>query len=127
MNAARHRQAVVICVSDRTNRRPYHETFRFEYGHSPDLSESVALTRKANRAEYSARMHRVVEYIDRHLDQELGLKALAGDECRLCCRHSKRLTDRSWPFEARPCDALPGFLFADVIKFGVSQLGNINE
>jgi AraC family transcriptional regulator len=36
------------------------------------------LTRKANRAEYSARMHRVLEHIDRHLDQELNLKALAG-------------------------------------------------
>ena len=35
------------------------------------------MTRKANRAEYSARMHRVLEYIDKHLDQELDLKALA--------------------------------------------------
>jgi AraC family transcriptional regulator len=39
--------------------------------------ESDALTRKANQAEYSARMHRVVEHIDRHLDQELDLRALA--------------------------------------------------
>jgi AraC family transcriptional regulator len=35
------------------------------------------LTRKANQAEYSARMHRVLEHIDRHLDQELDLRALA--------------------------------------------------
>jgi AraC family transcriptional regulator len=36
------------------------------------------LTKKASHAEYSTRMHRVLEYIDRHLDQELDLKALAG-------------------------------------------------
>ncbi len=35
------------------------------------------MTRKANQAEYSTRMHRVLEYIDRHLDQELDLKVLA--------------------------------------------------
>jgi AraC family transcriptional regulator len=35
------------------------------------------VTRKANPTEYSARMHRVLEYIDRHLDQELDLRALA--------------------------------------------------
>jgi AraC family transcriptional regulator len=35
------------------------------------------LTRKANQAEYSARMHRVLEHIDRRLDQELDLRALA--------------------------------------------------
>lgn len=35
------------------------------------------MTRRANRAEYSARMHRVLDYIDRHLDQELDLIALA--------------------------------------------------
>ena len=35
------------------------------------------MTRKANRAEYSARMHRVLEFIDRHLDQELDLRTLA--------------------------------------------------
>jgi hypothetical protein len=29
--------------------------------------------------------------------------------------------------DARPCDALPGFLFAGVIKFGVSQLDRVNE
>jgi len=31
------------------------------------------------------------------------------------------------PFDARPCDASPGFLFVGVIKFGVSQLGYFNE
>jgi AraC family transcriptional regulator len=35
------------------------------------------LTKKANQAEYSTRMHRVLEHIDRHLDQELDLRALA--------------------------------------------------
>lgn len=35
------------------------------------------MTRKANQAEYSTRMHRVLEHIDRHLDQELDLRALA--------------------------------------------------
>jgi AraC family transcriptional regulator len=35
------------------------------------------LPRKAKQAEYSARMHRVLEHIDRHLDQELDLRALA--------------------------------------------------
>ena len=35
------------------------------------------MTRKATQAEYSTRMHRVLEYIDRHLDQELDLKVLA--------------------------------------------------
>jgi AraC family transcriptional regulator len=35
------------------------------------------LTRKANQAAYSARLHRVLEHIDIHLDQELDLKALA--------------------------------------------------
>ena len=41
------------------------------------LSESNALTRKASQAAYSARMHRVLEHIDRHLDQELDLSTLA--------------------------------------------------
>ncbi len=36
-----------------------------------------ALTKKANLAEYSARMHRVLEHIDRRLDQALELRALA--------------------------------------------------
>ena len=36
------------------------------------------MTRKANQAEYSARMHRVLEHIDRHLDQALDLRTLAG-------------------------------------------------
>ena len=35
------------------------------------------MTRKANLAEYSTRMHRVLEHIDRHLDQDLDLRALA--------------------------------------------------
>jgi AraC family transcriptional regulator len=35
------------------------------------------LTRRANLAEYSTRMHRVLEHIDRHLDRELDLRALA--------------------------------------------------
>jgi AraC family transcriptional regulator len=39
--------------------------------------EAGALTRKANQAKYAARMHRVLEHIDRHLDQELDLRALA--------------------------------------------------
>jgi len=44
----------------------------------PGFSESDGLARKANQAEYSARMHRaLLEYIDRHLDQELDLRALA--------------------------------------------------
>jgi AraC family transcriptional regulator len=34
------------------------------------------LTRKSNQAEYSARMHRVLEHIDRHLDQALDLRTL---------------------------------------------------
>jgi AraC family transcriptional regulator len=39
--------------------------------------ESGAVTRKANLVEYSARMHRVLEHIDNHLDQKLDLRALA--------------------------------------------------
>jgi AraC family transcriptional regulator len=35
------------------------------------------LNKKANLAEYSARMHRVLEHIDRHLDQELELRTMA--------------------------------------------------
>lgn len=35
------------------------------------------MTKKANLAEYSARMHRVLEHIDRHLDQDLELRAMA--------------------------------------------------
>jgi AraC family transcriptional regulator len=35
------------------------------------------LTKKAYQAEYSTRMHRVLEHIDKHLDQELDLRALA--------------------------------------------------
>ena len=35
------------------------------------------MTRRARLAEYSTRMHRVLEHIDRHLDQELELRALA--------------------------------------------------
>jgi AraC family transcriptional regulator len=39
--------------------------------------QADALTRKANQAKYAARMHRVLEHIDRQLDQELDLRALA--------------------------------------------------
>jgi AraC family transcriptional regulator len=35
------------------------------------------MTKKADKADYSARMHRVLEHIDRHLDQDLDLRTLA--------------------------------------------------
>src|ERR1700759_5043047 len=35
------------------------------------------LTRKAHPGDYSTRMHRVLEYIDRHLDETLELQSLA--------------------------------------------------
>lgn len=53
------------------------QLFSFQNDQSPNFRSQMLLTRKANQAEYSARMHRVVEHIDRHLDQELDLRALA--------------------------------------------------
>lgn len=44
---------------------------------NPSVPERQAMTLRDSRSEYEARMHRVVEYIDRQLDQPLNLDTIA--------------------------------------------------
>jgi transcriptional regulator GlxA family with amidase domain len=113
------------CHSRRRQSKPsaVASAFQFLKWSLPEFSESDALTRKANQAEYSARMHRVLEHIDRHLDQELDLRALAR-VANFSAFHFHRVFF-SWTGETRRHGGLPLRNSAILVRNSAIQVSQV--